>query len=93
MKENNVLHTYKDYCRTHNVRACLYIAYIACGSVSLYIKPLYFFICTFFMLAAATVANIKIRCDAKTPQFAIFWTRVICVFYSIPDMLAILGIL
>ena len=35
------------------------------------------------MLAAATVSNIKIRYDAKTPQFAIFGTRVICVFYSI----------
>ena len=33
--------------------------------------------------AAATVANIKIRYDAKTPQFAIFGTRVICVFYGI----------
>ena len=32
--------------------------------------------------AAATGANIKIRYDAKTPQFAIFGTRVICVFYS-----------
>ena len=32
------------------------------------------------MLAAATIANIKIRYDAKTPQFG---TRVICVFYSI----------
>ena len=32
--------------------------------------------------AAATVTNIKIRFDAKTPQFAIFGTRVICVFYS-----------
>ena len=41
-----------------------------------------FFICTFVMLAAATVANIKICYEAKTPQFAIFWTRVIYVFYS-----------
>ena len=32
---------------------------------------------------AATIANIKIRYDAKTPQFAIFWTHVIYVFYSI----------
>ena len=31
----------------------------------------------------ATVANIKIRYDAKTPQFAVFGTRVIYVFYSI----------
>ena len=35
------------------------------------------------MLAVATVANIKIRYDAKTSQFAIFGTRVIYVFYSI----------
>ena len=35
------------------------------------------------MLAAATVANIKIRYDAKTPQFAIFETRVIVAFYRI----------
>ena len=34
------------------------------------------------MLVAATVANIKIHFDAKTRQFAIFGTRVICVFYS-----------
>ena len=33
------------------------------------------------MLAPATVTNMKIRYDAKTPQFAIFGTRV-CVFYS-----------
>ena len=33
--------------------------------------------------AAATVANIKIRYDAKIPQFAIFGTSVIYVFYSI----------
>ena len=38
-------------------------------------------------LAAATVANIKIRYDAKTRQFAIFGTRVICVFYSIANFL------
>ena len=49
------------YCRTHNLCVCLYIAYIACGSASLYIKTLYFFICTSFMLAVATVANLKIR--------------------------------
>ena len=54
--------------KSANVRICLHIAYIACGSASLYIKMLYFFICTFFMLAAATVANIKIRYDAKTPN-------------------------
>ena len=70
------------YCRTHNVRVCLYIAYIACGSASLYIKTLYLLFCTLALSAAATVANIKIRYDAKTPQLAIFGTRVICVFYS-----------
>ena len=47
-------------------------------------KTLHFFFCTSKALsAAATVANLKIRYDAKTPQFAIFGTRVICVFYSI----------
>ena len=70
------------YCRTHNVRVCLYIVYIACGSSSLYIKTLYFFPTVLALSAAATVANIKIRYDAKTPQFAIFWTHVIFVFYS-----------
>ena len=71
------------YCRIHNVHVCLYIAYIACGSASLYIKTLYFFFCTLALSAAATVADIKIRYDAKTPQFAIFRTHVIRVFYSI----------
>ena len=71
------------YCRTHNVSVCLYIVYIACGSASLYIKTLYFFLTVLALSAAATVANIKIRYDAKTPQFAIFGTRVIYVFYSI----------
>ena len=71
------------YCRTHNVSVCLCIAYIACGSASLYIKTLYFFLTVLALSAAATVANIKIRYDAKTPQFPIFGTRVICVFYSI----------
>ena len=73
------------YCRAHNVRVRLYIAYIACGSASLYIKTLYFFFCTLALSVAATVANIKIRYDAKTPQFAIYLehVRVICVFYSI----------
>ena len=42
---------------------------------------LYFFL-TVLALSAAAIANIKIRYDAKTPQFAIFGTRVICVFYS-----------
>ena len=40
------------------------------------------FFCTLALSAAATIANIKIRYDAKTPQFAIFGTRIICVFYS-----------
>ena len=71
------------YCRTHNVSVCLYIAYKACGSASLYIKTLYFFPTVLALSAAATVANIKIRYDAKTAQFAIFGTRVIYVFYSI----------
>ena len=71
-----------SYCRTHTLRVCLYIAYIACGSALLYMKRLYFFFCTLALSAAATVNNIKIRYDAKTPQFAIFGTRVICVFYS-----------
>ena len=73
------------YCRTHNLRVCLYIAYIASGSPSLYIKTvtLYFFLNVLALSAAATIANIKIRYDAKTTQFAIFGTRVICVFYSI----------
>ena len=71
-----------DYCRTHNVRVCLYIAYIACGSALLYIKTLYFFL-TVLLSVAATIANTKIRYDAKTPQFAIFGICVICVFYSI----------
>ena len=71
-----------EYCRTHNVSVCLYIAYIACGSALLYIKTLYFFLTVLALSAAATVANIKISYDAKTPQFAIFGTRVIYVFYS-----------
>ena len=53
-----------------------------CGFASLYIKTLYYFITVLALSAAATVANIKIRYDAKTPQFAIYGTRVICVFYS-----------
>ena len=72
----------KKYCRTHNVRVCLYIAYIACGSAWICIKTLYFFLTVLALSAAATVANIKIRYDAKTPQFAIIGTHVICVFYS-----------
>ena len=76
-------HGIDHYCRTHNVSVCLYIAYIACGSASLYIKTLYFFLTVLALSAAATVANIKIRYDAKIPQFAIFGTCVIYVFYSI----------
>ena len=70
------------FCRTHNVSVCLYIMYISCGSPSLYIKTMYFFLTVLALSAAATVANIKIRYDAKIPQFAIFGTRVIYVFYS-----------
>ena len=70
------------YCRTHNVSVCLYIAYKAVGSASLYIKTLYFFLTVLALSAAATIANIKIRYDAKIPQFSIFGTRVIYVFYS-----------
>ena len=43
---------------------------------------LYFFLTVLALSAAATVANIKIRYDVKTPQFAIFGARVICVFCS-----------
>ena len=49
-------------------------------------KNAVFFFCTLALSAAATVANIKIHYDAKTPQFAIFGTRVICVFYSIREV-------
>ena len=70
------------YCRTHNSCVCLYIAYIACGSDSLYIKMLYFLLTVLALSAAATIANIKIRYDVKTAEFAIFGTCVICVFYS-----------
>ena len=70
------------YCRTHNVSVCLYIAYIAWGSASLYIETPYFVLTVLALSAAATVVNIKIRYDAKIPHFAIFGTRVIYVFYS-----------
>ena len=53
------------------------------GSASLYIKTLYIFLTVQALSVAATVANIKIHYDAKTPQLAIFGTCVICVFYSI----------
>ena len=58
----------QEYCRTHNVRVCLYIAYIACGSASLYIKTLYFFLTVLALSAAATVANIKINMMQKLPN-------------------------
>ena len=77
------MHKSEEYCRTHNVSVCLYIAYIACGSASLYILTLYFFHTVLALSAVATVANIKIRYDAKIPQFALFGTRVIYVIYSI----------
>ena len=72
----------KSYCRTHNVSVCLYIAYISCGFASLYIKMLYFFLTVLALSAAATVANIKIRYDAKIPQFAIFGTHVSMTFFG-----------
>ena len=53
-------------CRTHNLRVCLYIAYKAFGSTLLYIKTLYFFLTVLALSVAATVANIKMRYDAKT---------------------------
>ena len=62
------------------------MAYIACGSALLYIKKLYFFLPVLALSVAATVANIKIRYDAKTPQLAIFGTCVICVFYSMAKL-------
>ena len=43
---------------------------------------LYFFLAVLVLSAAATVTNIKIRYDAITLQFALFGTRVICVFCS-----------
>ena len=70
----------KQYCRTHNVSVCLYIAYIACGSASLYIKTVYVFLIVLALSAAATVANTKIRYDAKTPPIGDIWyTRHMCV--------------
>ena len=39
------------------------------------------FFCTLVLATAATVADIKICYESKTPQFAIFGTRIICVFY------------
>ena len=51
---------------------------------AIYKNAVLFSYCTVLALsAAATIANIKIRYDAKIPQFAIFGTRVICVFYNI----------
>ena len=54
-----------------------------CGSASLYIKTLYFFLTVLALSAAVTIANIKLCYDAKIPQFAILGTGVIYVFYSI----------
>ena len=51
------------YCRTHNLRVCLYIV---CGSAST-------FFCTLALSAAATVANIKIRYDAKNSPIRYIW--------------------
>ena len=51
--------------------------------INTHIKMLYFFLTVLALSAVATVANIKIRYDAKIPQFAIFGTPVIYVFYSI----------
>ena len=47
------------------------------------------FLTVLALSAAATIANRKIRYDARTPQFAIFGsigTRVICVFYSMSKL-------
>ena len=41
------------YCRTRNFRVCLYIAFIASGAASLYIKTLYF--CLFLATGGADV--------------------------------------
>ena len=84
-KQKHMLRANSTFClgwlllqNTQNVRVFLYIAYIACGSALLYIKMLYFFLSVLALWAAATVADIKIRYDAKTPYFAIFWRRVTC---------------
>ena len=50
---------------------------------AIYKNAVLFFYTLALSAAAATVANIKIRYDAKTSQFAIFARRVVCVFYSI----------
>ena len=72
----------KSYCRAHNVSVWLYIAYISCGFASLYINMLYFFLTLLALSAAATDANIKIRYDAKIPQFAIFGTHFSMTFFG-----------
>ena len=41
------------YCITRNFRVCLYIAYIASGAASLYIKTVYF--CLFLATGGADV--------------------------------------
>ena len=50
---------------------------------AIYKNAVLFFLTVLALSAAATVANIKIRYDAKTPLFAIFGTRAIYVFCSI----------
>ena len=57
-------------------------------ATSLHIKMLYFFFCTLALSAAATVANIKIGYDGKTPQFVIFVCSTVC-----PKVLQILTII
>ena len=65
------------YFRAHNVCVCLYIAYIACGSASLYIKTLYLFFCTLALSEAATFTK---RYDAKNSPICYIWdTRHMCV--------------
>ena len=68
LKSKRSVNFWTKYCRTRNFRVCLYIAYLACGSASLYIKTLYFFITVLALTAAAIFANIKIRYDAKLPN-------------------------
>ena len=72
------------YCRTHNVRVCLYIAYIARGSALLYINTLYLFLTVLALSAAATVANKKIRYDVKTHQFAAYKNAVLFSYCTGP---------
>ena len=50
---------------------------------AIYKNAVRFSYCTGAVSGGLTVADIKIRYDVKTPQFAIFGACVICVFYSI----------